>query len=225
MSTLSLNAQQLPDPGFEDWSGAKFDGNIQMKYWNASNLEQTALGMTFRFNFMTRETGRSGYCAKIENKEVGAAGLTEKTPGYFTLGKPWQYISGLDVNGATGGTDGGLSFTYRPDSMYVWIKRGGSSAATENYSILFYSWKGTSNSSTYRSKDKKSCTNTGPHTNEESDVRQALDANDCGTMTKATQIAEGWVFEKNQSAHLLVERRGAADVQRYILVDRLPELP
>ena len=31
MSTLSLNAQQLPDPGFEDWSGAKFDGNIQMK--------------------------------------------------------------------------------------------------------------------------------------------------------------------------------------------------
>ena len=198
MSTLSLNAQQLPDPGFEDWSGAKFDGNIQMKYWNASNLEQTALGMTFRFNFMTRETGRSGYCAKIENKEVGAAGLTEKTPGYFTLGKPWQYISGLDVNGATGGTDGGLSFTYRPDSMYVWIKRGGSSAATENYSILFYSWKGTSNSSTYRSKDKKSCTNTGPHTNEESDVRQALDANDCGTMTKATQIAEGWVFEKKQ---------------------------
>lgn len=198
MSTLSLNAQQLPDPGFEDWSGAKFDGNIQMKYWNASNLEQTALGMTFRFNFMTRETGRSGYCAKIENKEVGAAGITEKTPGYFTLGKPWQYISGLDVNGATGGTDGGLSFTYRPDSMYVWIKRGGSSAATENYSILFYSWKGTSSSSTYRSKDKKSCTNTGPHTNEESDVRQALDANDCGTMTKATQIAEGWVFEKKQ---------------------------
>lgn len=198
MSTLSLNAQQLPDPGFEDWSGAKFDGNIQMKCWNASNLEQTALGMTFRFNFMTRETGRSGYCAKIENKEVGAAGLTEKTPGYFTLGKPWQYISGLDVNGATGGTDGGLSFTYRPDSMYVWIKRGGSSAATENYSILFYSWKGTSSSSTYRSKDKKSCTNTGPHTNEESDVRQALDANDCGTMTKATQIAEGWVFEKKQ---------------------------
>ena len=198
MSTLSLNAQQLPDPGFEDWSGAKFDGNIQMKYWNASNVEQGALGMTFRFNFMTRETGRSGYCAKIENKEVGAAGITEKTPGYFTLGKPWQYISGLDVNGATGGTDGGLSFTYRPDSMYVWIKRGGSSAATENYSVLFYSWKGTSSSSTYRSKDKKSCTNTGSHTNEESDIRQALDANDCGTTTKATQIAEGWVFEKKQ---------------------------
>ena len=198
MSTLSLNAQQLPDPGFEDWSGAKFDGNIQMKYWNASNVEQGALGMTFRFNFMTRETGRSGFCAKIENKEVGAAGITEKTPGYFTLGKPWQYISGLDVNGATGGTDGGLSFTYRPDSMYVWIKRGGSSAATENYSVLFYSWKGTSSSSTYRSKDKKSCTNTGSHTNEESDIRQALDANDCGTTTKATQIAEGWVFEKKQ---------------------------
>ena len=198
MSTLSLNAQQLPDPGFEDWSGAKFDGNIQMKYWNASNVEQGALGMTFRFNFMTRETGRSGYCAKIENKEVGAAGITEKTPGYFTLGKPWQYISGLNVDGATGGTDGGLSFTYRPDSMYVWIKRGGSSAATENYSVLFYSWKGTSSSSTYRSKDKKSCTNTGSHTNEESDIRQALDANDCGTTTKATQIAEGWVFEKKQ---------------------------
>ena len=134
----------------------------------------------------------------IENKEVGAAGITEKTPGYFTLGKPWQYISGLNVDGATGGTDDGLSFTYRPDSMYVWIKRGGSSAATENYSVLFYSWTGTSKSSNYRSKDKKSCTNTGQHTNEESDIRQALDANDCGTTTKATQIAEGWVFEKKQ---------------------------
>ena len=51
---------QLPDPSFEDWSGAVFDGNIQPKYWHASNVEQTALGMTFRFNFAFQGEGRTG---------------------------------------------------------------------------------------------------------------------------------------------------------------------
>ena len=30
--TVVLNAQQMPDPGFEDWSGAAFDGNAQSQY-------------------------------------------------------------------------------------------------------------------------------------------------------------------------------------------------
>lgn len=197
MSTLSVYAQQLPDPGFEDWSGAKFDGYVQLKSWHASNVEQGALGMTFRFNFITQTDGRSGKCAYIENKEVGAAGITEQTPGYLTLGNPWQYINGLDVDGATGGTDGGISFTGRPDSMYVWVKRAGTNPAGEHFSVLFYSWKGTSTGTSYRSKDHKKCTSTS-HTNEESDIRQALDANDCGTQTKATQIAEGLYFEKKK---------------------------
>ena len=50
---------QLPDPHFEDWSGDVFDGAPQMKYWHASNVSQSALGMSFDFNFAHRETGRS----------------------------------------------------------------------------------------------------------------------------------------------------------------------
>mgnify|MGYP003549708772 FL=1 len=38
-STFAL-AQQLPNAGFEDWSGAEFDGNIQPASWNASNVSQ-----------------------------------------------------------------------------------------------------------------------------------------------------------------------------------------
>ena len=41
MSWMALQtfAQQLPDSGFEDWSGAAFDGNIQPASWNATSCE------------------------------------------------------------------------------------------------------------------------------------------------------------------------------------------
>ena len=192
--SVVADAQQLPNANFEDWSGTQFDGNIQPASWNYSNVEQVG----FKFNFAHRETGRSGYCAMVQNQSVGAAGITETTPGYFTLGTPWQYLSGLNVSGASGGTDGGISFAYRPDSMYVWIKRTGSAVANENFGILFYSWKGTAQGSKYLSKSGSDCTSTGSHTNEESDIRQAMDANSCGTTTKATQVAEGFYFEKKE---------------------------
>lgn len=192
MSTLSVNAQQLPDPHFEDWSGAQFSGNIQPKHWHGSNVEQ----LSFKFNFTTRETGRSGYCVKVANTYCGAMGIGQVSPGYVTLGNPWQYINGMDKANATGGTDGGIDFTYRPDSMYVWIKRTGNKATSENFSLLFYSWKGNSVGSAYKANENNNCTSTGNHTNEESDIRQALDANKCGTSTKATQIAEGFMFDK-----------------------------
>lgn len=196
MSTLSVNAQQqyqLPDPGFEDWSGAQFDSNIQPKYWHGSNVEQVG----FKFNFTTRETGRSGYAIRVANTYCGALGIGQVSPGYFSLGNPWQYIKGTDKANATGGTDGGISFAHRPDSIYVWIKRTGGQTSSENYSILFYSWKGNSTGTSYKANENDNCTNTGStHTNEESDIRQTMDKNKCGTTTQATQIAEGFFFEK-----------------------------
>lgn len=192
MSALSISAQQLPNAGFEDWSGAQFDGNIQLKNWTASNVEQ----LSFKFNFLTRETGRSGYCAYIANKEVGAMGIYQTSPGYFTLGTPWQYLPSITaINDATGGTDGGINMSYRPDSMYVWVKRSGANPTGENFSLLFYSWKGTAQGNKYKANKSNSCTTTA-HTDEESDIRQALDANSCGTTTKATQVAEGFYFQK-----------------------------
>ena len=97
----TMQAQQVPNPGFEDWSGEKFDGNDQPKDWYGSNISQ----MGINFNLTNREAGHSGsYCVMVKDTEVGALGITELSPGYFSLGKPWSYLSGLDTKTATAGT-------------------------------------------------------------------------------------------------------------------------
>ena len=187
----SAFAQQLPNPGFEDWSGPKFDNNIQPKDWYASNVEQVG----FKFNFANQAAGHTGsYSMMVQDKEVGAMGITETAPGYFSLGKPWAYLEGLETKSATAGTEGGIKFTYRPDSMSVWIKRTGNNTADEDFYLLYYSWSGTAKSNKYMNKGG-SCTETSRE-NEESDIRLALDANSCGTSQKATQIAEGMWRER-----------------------------
>ena len=187
----SAFAQQVPNPGFEDWSGPKFDDKIQPKDWYASNVEQVG----FKFNFANQEAGHTGsYSMMVQDQEVGAMGITETAPGYFSLGKPWAYLEGLETKSATAGTEGGIKFTYRPDSMSVWIKRTGNNTADEDFYLLYYSWSGTAKSNKYMNKGG-SCTETSRE-NEESDIRLALDANSCGTSQKATQIAEGMWRER-----------------------------
>ena len=81
-STIAFS-QQVPNPGFEDWSGAAFDGNPQPKSWNASNVTQFG----FKFNFAHKESGHRGSASMmVRDQEVGAAGITEVSPGYFSLG-------------------------------------------------------------------------------------------------------------------------------------------
>ena len=191
---LTMCAQQLTNSNFEDWSAAAFDGNPQPKGWNASNVTQFG----FKFNFAHKESGHNGgYCMMVQDQDVGAAGITETSPGYFTLGQPWVYVASLTaVSEATAGTEGGISWAHRPDSMYVYIKRTGSNVTKEDFYLLYYAWTGTAQSSSYKGKNGK-CTSTS-RTDEESDIRQALDANECGTATKATQIAEGMIREKKE---------------------------
>lgn len=179
-------SQQVPNAGFEDWSGAKFDGNIQPASWFASNVSQVG----FNFNFAQRESGHSGsYSMMVQDKEVGAMGITETAPGYFSLGKPWAYLEGIDTKSATAGTSGGINFKYRPDSMSVWIKRTGSNTSSEDFHLLYYAWSGTAQSSKYKSKGGD-CTSVN-QTDEESDIRIETDGNECGTDKAGHQIAEG----------------------------------
>ena len=190
----SVSAQQVPNPGFEDWSGAKFDDKIQPKDWNVSNIEQVGI----KFNLTHQESGHSGsYSLMVQDTKVGAMGITETSPGYFSLGQPWSWISGIDTKSATAGTSGGINFKYRPDSMSVWIKRTGANVDKEDFYLLYYSWSGTAKSSKYKAKSG-SCSSPGTQTNEESDIRLALDANECGTNQKANQIAEGMWREKKE---------------------------
>lgn len=191
-SPYLLLAQQLPDAGFENWNGTAFNGDPQLANWNGSNVSQVG----FSFTFVFKDTnGRNGNCAKLENQKVGAMGITREAPSYLTLGSPWSYVKGIDAGSASAGTDGGISFTYRPDTLAVWIKRTGSNATSEDYNIVYYAWKGTSYSNTYKNSSG-GCTSDTPHYDEESDIRQATDGNECGTSTYATQVSEGRLNEK-----------------------------
>ena len=127
---VNVMAQQLPNADFEDWSAAKFDGNIQPASWNVSNVTQ----LGFQFNFAYRETGRTGYALRVQSQDVGAAGITETSPGYVSLGHPWVYLKDIaSIKEATAGTYGGVEWTWRPDTMEVWIKRTGNNTSREDY--------------------------------------------------------------------------------------------
>ena len=203
---------QFSDSGFENWDGEKFEGNAQPKYWNFSNVSQMGVNK----NFAHKTTGRSGSALKIQDQFVGLMGIGATSPGYVALGHPWAYVSGLtSIEDATAGTYGGISWKTRPDTMVVWIKRyydssvenaAGDHSEDENFNLIFYSWSGTSYAPAFKAKNL-SCTDiSASHANdyckdEESDIRQALNGNECGTKTYAKQIAEGWYYEKKAYAN------------------------
>jgi hypothetical protein len=186
-----LRSQQLPNSSFENWEHDalnNFEDGQRPVGWNTSNIKKTVVGITAGANMVFPDGNpHSGtYCAKAINTEVGAAGITETSPAWFTLGKPWSFIDGLNTGSATAGTDGGIQFTYRPDTVAVWIKR--TASGNENAHIVFYSWKGTSRGDSYKNKNN-GCSST-THYDEESDIRQLADKNECGTTEKAIQVAE-----------------------------------
>ena len=187
---------QVADSSFEDWSDSFNSQPALGTPWNGSNVVQTALGMTIygQVVYQTTEAHTGKYAAKLMDTEVGAMGITETSPSWVTLGTPWAYLDGLDTGTATAGTDGGINFTARPDTMAVWIKRV--SEGTENINLVYYSWKGTAKGSKYKNKSN-GCTSTS-HTDEESDIRMQTDPNACGTDTKATQVAEGAIRTTNR---------------------------
>lgn len=189
-AVLPLMAQQLPDPHFENWT-AKFGKDAQLAEWHGSNVNQMV-----KFTMLFSKPGRTGQCAYIANRRIGALGITELSPGYMALGQPWQYMKGLNTKTATGGTEGGIHFTYRPDTLAVWIKRTGPNTADEDFHILYYAWSGTTKGSNYAGSNG-SCTKTD-RVNEECDIRSLTNGNKCGTDEPATQIAEGWLHPRAQ---------------------------
>lgn len=185
MTALPMMAQQLPDPHFEDWS-AEYNKDAQLKAWHGSNVTQVGL----KFTFMYKKPGRTGSCAYVADREIGAIGITATGPGYMSLGQPFQYMKGLTIKTATAGTEGGIAWKYRPDTMAVWVKRTGSNTDKEDFHLLYYSWIGTAKSGHYKNK-VGGCTAT-ERVNEESDIRSATDGNECGIDQPVKQVAEGW---------------------------------
>jgi hypothetical protein len=178
-------AQQLPNSQFEDWSRS-YNGDPQPAAWNGSNVTQVGL----KFTFVYQKPGRSGSCMFVADREVGAMGITETAPGYVSLGQPWQYLKGLNVKGATAGTEGGIKWTYRPDTMAVWVMRVGDFTRKEDFHLLYYSWIGNAKGSKYKNKAGKFTVT--ERINEESDIRRATNGNEFGTDEEVPQVAEGW---------------------------------
>lgn len=195
MLTLNVNAQQLTNANFEDWSGAAFDGEPQPKGWNASNVEQVGM----KFNFAHKEAGRNGgYCMMVQDQDVGAMGITETSPGYFSIGKPWAYLPSIaQINNATAGTSGGqANWHFRPDSMSVWIKRTGNNWTKEDFYLLYYAWVREAKGTSYKGKNGL-CTSHN-ETNEESDIRIDVNGNECKTTVTGEQVCEGMWRERAQ---------------------------
>ena len=159
-----------------------------MADWHGSNVSQAGS----KFTFMFQKQGRTGYCAYVTDRSIGIPKLNlgATGPGYMSLGYPWQYLKGLNLNSATAGTEGGIPWKYRPDTMAVWIKREGPATDKEDFHLLYYSWTGTAKSTKYKSK-VGGCTAT-ERINEESDIRLATDGNECGCDQSGHQVAEGW---------------------------------
>lgn len=187
--SLSLFAQQISNSGFETFQSDEWIGTgWRPSGWYSSNVKRTVLGITATGDLVHEDAnGRTGKCVRIHTEMVGAVGITEAAPAWITLGKPWAYLEGANVKSATAGTDGGLDFNFRPDTLVVWIKR--TYTTPEDANIVIYSWKGTSRGDSYLNKGNNCSATT--HYNEESDIRQNYDKNSCGTAVSATQICEG----------------------------------
>lgn len=188
MASAMCAQYQVPGSNFDNFEPDDIhSGNaqcIQPQGWHASNVVQMGMSMVVLFQ---DNNGHTGNCGKLENVTV----IGQTSPAWVSLGEPWAYLESLaKVNEATAGTDGGISWTHRPDTMALWIKRANN--GSENAYLIYYAWTGQSRGDSYMGKNKQ-CTST-THYDEESDIRTTFNGNDCGTVVPATQIAEGhWI--------------------------------
>lgn len=157
----TASAQQLPnnigtfDGTWEDCipEGSSKAVGTQPIGWMASNvnkMEQTGIFIS-EGKDRTYPDDTNKKSIKMENLFVGFLTLGSTAPGYITLGDAWAYgdvegvISGNDKS--DGGSYGSINFTYTPDAISMFVKRGhGTDKPTEVASVLFYSWKGSTTS-------------------------------------------------------------------------------
>lgn len=105
-SAIGMNAQQLPNVGFESWkttcgqtlqtstdggypsssaTNFKTRPGVEPTDWNGSNVNQKVLAEVSEAGFVTKQGAEGNYWAKLTNLEVGAAGITACAPAYLTF--------------------------------------------------------------------------------------------------------------------------------------------
>ncbi len=158
-AVASLQAQQLPNAGFEDdwadcypWSSANntagpFEGtNAQgttPKPWCISNVYAgsgaLAMGNKTLGTQLTLDDASSA--VYLKDAQVSLGTLVQKLiPSYITLGTSWSTSKGMAATNKDGGAFGGIEFTNRPDAIVFSYRN---KTATTNSTVVAYLWKGT----------------------------------------------------------------------------------
>lgn len=161
-----LQAQALPNFGFDSWKGK---GNCGITYltattatsnqqnrpgdepagWSGSNINQV-MNITA---LCTQGTDEGNY-TKLKNYNA----FGQIVPAYLTLGSPWvfAYGSGFDMMNyakfGDGGSCGGIEFAYKPDALKFKYKHP--STTEETAHAIAYLWKGTFTSNVPSACDK-----------------------------------------------------------------------
>lgn len=84
------------------------------------------------------KAGHTGTAVKIYNTET----MGSPVPGYITLGTPWNTATNTGKSNKDGGSFGGINFTYKPDALEFYYKRGIKKTNTRS-SVVAYLWNGT----------------------------------------------------------------------------------
>lgn len=165
LSAGTVAAQQVNGSFNGDWetcypNGGKSSSGVQPSGWGASNVRQV---IAFS-GLVTKGTDRTSsdataHSVKLLNTYCGVSTTGSTAPAYITLGDAWNYGDYANLNTpqdrSDGGSYGGMDFTYRPDSISLWVKRthlqgtptSGTANPNEKATVLVYSWKGSTTSS------------------------------------------------------------------------------
>lgn len=151
-TALTANAQQVNGDFDSEWekcypwvAGSYITDarGLQPQGWRSSNVNgMKGTGATID-QVVEVVPGYKGSkkAALIQNSFIDALIATSWSPGYLTLGTPWNTAVGSAKKNQDGGTWGGMAFKYKPDAVtfhYKWDKTVEGKA-----SFIGYLWKGT----------------------------------------------------------------------------------
>lgn len=151
-TALTANAQQVNGDFDSEWencypwvAGSYITDarGLQPQGWRSSNVNgMSGTGATID-QVVEVAPGYNGSkkAALIQNSFIDAKVATSWSPGYLTLGTPWNTAVGIAKKNQDGGTWGGMAFKYKPDAVtfhYKWNKTVEGKA-----SFIGYLWKGT----------------------------------------------------------------------------------
>ena len=137
-TALSIQAQQLPNVGFENWktecgnsesfgdkTGMVQRPNTEPADWNGSSVNQTVkviMNINKKEQLVFEADGRNGKGVKLKNVYIGAGSIGSVAPGYISFGTPWVNAT-ASLSKCDGGTYGGMNYTSRPDAIICDFKR------------------------------------------------------------------------------------------------------